>query len=191
MLNFFREYSYSIIKMLINQVGMTVFGLILSLATSQNEKLLVFSSIFSIVFYMFLLYTMSWDVGARDKIRVDGNRAPFRPLRGLWMSICANSINILLALLIIFSYYVADITVTTTLVDATWAGPTWAASMFASLTQIARFVQAMYLGILATFFRTEPFPFIYLIITVPAMIASATGYFAGLINFRIGYSKQN
>ena len=60
--------------MFLDQIAMTVFGTMLSFATLKNEGLLLASSIFSILFYLMLLYTVGWDIGARDKIRIDGGR---------------------------------------------------------------------------------------------------------------------
>ena len=72
MKNFFSEHSYSMVKMFLNQFAISIFGTMLALAASsgKNDTLLLLSSIFSIFFYMFLLYTMTWELGAKEKIRV-------------------------------------------------------------------------------------------------------------------------
>ena len=50
MINFLKGYSYDIFKMFVNQLGMTMFGLVLSMATSRNDPLFIISSVFSIIF---------------------------------------------------------------------------------------------------------------------------------------------
>ena len=56
MIGFLKENSYSMVKMFVNQIAMTVFGTMLALATAGNPTLLLCSSIFSILFYLFLVY---------------------------------------------------------------------------------------------------------------------------------------
>ena len=68
MLHFIKENRSVIVKMFVNQVGMIFFGFVLSMATNQNDNLFLAASIFSVLFYMFLEYTVAWDLGAHDKI---------------------------------------------------------------------------------------------------------------------------
>ena len=105
MMNFLKENSYLIFKMLVNQIGMTMFGLVLSMATHENNTLLLITSIFAVLFYMVLLYTMTWDAGYAEKIRIENNRLKFVPLKGLYMSLVANIPNIVLGILAVIGYY--------------------------------------------------------------------------------------
>lgn len=57
-MKFIKENSYNMFKMFLDQIAMTVFGTMLSFATLKNEGLLLASSIFSILFYLMLLYTV-------------------------------------------------------------------------------------------------------------------------------------
>ena len=109
MFGFLKENSDSIIKLFVNQLGMTIFGLLLSFATLSNKTLLAVTGIFSILFYLFLLYSSAWETGAKDKIKVDGKRAVAFPLKGLFLSIAANAINILLALLMNIGYFLGNV----------------------------------------------------------------------------------
>ena len=78
-MKFFKQFSYDITKLFIYQVGMTVFGLILTFATimsrngSRNTFTLI-AGIFSACFYLYLVYAAVWDIGARDKIRIEAGR---------------------------------------------------------------------------------------------------------------------
>ena len=175
MLNFFKENGYTIFKMMVNQIGMTMFGLTLSMATYRNDMLLLLTCLFSIGFYMVLLYTMSWDCGLREKVRVDGNRMKYQPLKGLWMSLCANVINFILAICTIVSYY--------SLTDFATGQPEGAYTVYYITKMIAIFIQGMYNGIISLYAPYNPFAFLAII--VPALVSSTLGYYLGLNNRRL------
>ena len=59
MLGFIKENSYSVFKMIINQIAMAIFGLALTFATSNFDVIFLIVSIFAALFYMVLLYTMT------------------------------------------------------------------------------------------------------------------------------------
>jgi len=174
-INFFKEHSYTIVKMIINQIGMTVFGLMLAMATASNETLLLITSLFSVGFYMCLLYMQSWDCGAKDKIRVDGGRLKYFPYKGIFISLCANIVNIILALLAVIGYLFTT--------DMANGIPEWSANLYGVCSTIAKFIQAMYLGI--TRLLLPDTPFVLLLIIVPALFASGLGYFMGLKEKRL------
>ena len=100
MKSFFRQYSYSIIKMFVNQFAISIFGIVLAMATlaANNTVLTWIVSIFSIVFYLFLIYTMTWEIGAKDRISVDVGKMVYKPFIGFWMALVANIPNLLIAL---------------------------------------------------------------------------------------------
>ncbi len=172
MINFFKEHSYTMVKMIINQIGITFFGLVLAFATSTNETLLLITSIFSICFYLFLLYTMTWEAGAKDKIRVDAGRSERKPFTGALISLCANSLNILMGIVLCLTNLFIS------------AGDT---SSFAfHVNQVfniaARFLEGMYLGIIVLF---SPYnPIIFLLIPLPAILVCGLAYWVGLHDFK-------
>lgn len=175
MLNFFKENGYTIFKMIVNQIGMTMFGLMLSMATYQNDQLLLLTCLFSIGFYMVLLYTMSWDCGLREKVRVDGKRMKYQPLKGLWMSLCANVLNIILAICVIVSYY--------SLTDFATGQPEGAYTVYYISKMIAVVIQGMYNGLVQLY---SPYnPIIFILIVIPALVSSTLGYYLGLKNVRL------
>lgn len=175
MLNYFKENGYTIFKMMVNQIGMTMFGLMLSMATYKNQQLLLLTSIFSIGFYMVLLYTMSWDCGLREKIRVDGNRMKYQPLKGLGMSLCANIVNIILAICVIASYY--------SITDFATGQPQSAYTVYYITKMIALFIQGMYNGIISLY---SPYnPLVFLAIIVPAIVSCTLGYYFGVNDRRL------
>ena len=83
-MRFLKENSYDIVRLYINQIGMTIFSLVLyfsvtSLGDNPDSaalyvKLKIGISIFAILFFFALLYTAAWDWGANDKIRIDSGK---------------------------------------------------------------------------------------------------------------------
>ena len=116
MIGFLKENSYSMVKMFVNQIGMPVFGTMLALATAGNPTLLLCSSIFAILFYLFLLYSVGWEIGAKDKIRIDGGRMTEFPAKGFLIALGANLPNLLLAVLMGAGALISTAT------GAEWAG---------------------------------------------------------------------
>lgn len=165
----------TITKMIVNQLGMMIFGPVLSMATSQNDTLFLLASVFSVCFYMFLVYTVGWELGAKDKVRLDGGRIAYAPFKGALISLAANFINLILGILIVIGYYSLDPSCRI-LHEA--SSPVWAANLYGTASVIARFIEAMYIGIIQTY---SPYnPFIFVLIVFPAIIFSGLGYFLAI-----------
>ena len=103
-MKFFKENSYDIVRLFINQIGITIFSMILytavgmvNIESGTKISIKVILSIFSILFYFALLYTVAWDWGAKDKIRIDGGRMEPIKMKGARMSIFANIPNFVLS----------------------------------------------------------------------------------------------
>ena len=106
-MKFFKENSYNILKMLLNQLGIGILALVMTMATHQNDQLYFLTSIFCIIFYLYLLYTMTYDLGEKDKPAIDAGRKPFDRFKGLKISLFANAINILCGVMIfVFSFFI-------------------------------------------------------------------------------------
>lgn len=99
MKTFLKDYSYSMVKLFLNQIAITLFATMVSIATFSDRRILLAISIFSVLFFLYLNYTSLWELGSKDQIRVDGGRLKGNKARGLWLSLGANVPNILLALL--------------------------------------------------------------------------------------------
>ena len=143
-MNFFKNNFHSILKLYINQIGITIFALMLYTAcgaTDDSEllaKLRTFVSIFSICFYYVLIYYVAWEIGAKDKIRIDSGRvAPFKA-KGALMSLIANIPNVILSsFTVIFGFLFVG-------------GAEKLASVF-GLLQMANMLHAsMYMGLIQT-----------------------------------------
>ena len=73
MKNFLRDHSYTSMIVLVNQIAIAIVGMTLSLACSMagNDTLRIICSVFATVFYLFLVYTKVWDIGAKDSVSVE------------------------------------------------------------------------------------------------------------------------
>ena len=168
---FLREHSYNAVKMFLNQFATAIFGFVLALASSkaQNAVLRNVTSGFAILFYLFLLYTMTWEIGFRDKIPVEKGRKPYKPLTGLWISLLANSINFLLGISIMLG----------SLTDLSAFG-----KIGGVCASIAVLVEGMYTGVLANHVAPDTplnsFWWVYLLLPIPAMLTCLVAYILGV-----------
>lgn len=193
-MRFIKNNSYNIIRLILNQFGMMVFGLVLSFATagvgnSESNKLLLLVSIFATGFYMVLIYAMMWEQGARDIIRVESGRMDLDKLYGTKVAICANIPNLVLATLVFAGFLFGHL-----------LGDSQAASnLYGVSYTISGFVQATYLGIIKAAFapfdisQTSTLFFrslVYFLTVIPSVITSTVAYILGCKNFRLFPSKK-
>ena len=174
MKNFFSQYGYSSIKMFVNQFAISLLGAVLSFATFTmgNGTLTLVVSICAILFYLFLIYNMTWEIGATDKISVDVGKKTYKPFTGLLMSLYANIPNFIIAICLSIGMIFAE-----------------SNGNFAAMSKLAVVVcEGMYLGTLMSVKIGEDalhdFWWMYFIITIPAIITATTAYLLGHKNFR-------
>ena len=150
-MKFFKENSYDIVRLLINQIGITIFSLVLytalqfDLDPATTLTIKICLSVFATLFYLTLLYTAAWEFGAKDKLRIDSGKYKKQPAKGALMSVCANLPNFILAigaLVCFLVYFLAA-------ADAAY-------SFFAILNTLMRFISAMYIGIIQGIFSFLP-----------------------------------
>ena len=183
-MKFFKENSYDIVRLFINQVGITIFSLVLyvSLGAIEDDStfalLKILMSVFAIGFYLALLYTAGWEYGAKDKIRIDGGRMEPKPFKGALMSLIANLPN----------FALAGIAVICAVIYLT-SGSEGFLSVFSLLTLLMRFISAMYHGVLHAIFiayesDTVLFNLLqgigYLVAPILAICATQLGYSLGV-----------
>lgn len=142
-----KDNSYEIVRLYINQIGITIFSLVLYTAigfvedADLNFKIRIILSVFATLFYFALIYSAAWEYGAKDKIRIDtGKISPVRA-KGLVMSLVANLPNFLLAA----SAVLCMVVYTNTAAEGFYTA-------FGVLNLIMRFCSAMYLGIIQGIF---------------------------------------
>ena len=148
-MKFFKANSYDITKLYINQIGISIFSLFMSFAVEsvsveEDLKLTlnVILSSFSILFFFFLLYTAAWDMGAKDKIRVESGRMPYDKHKGMKLSLFANVPNFVLSAVCILFLCI----------DLAASGDVWKTAFYI-FNVLLRFTTVMYNGILQGIFQ--------------------------------------
>lgn len=173
MKSFFSKYGYTVVKLFLNQFAIALFGLALSLAcgASGNTTLQWVTSLFAVLFYLFLEYAVMWEVGAKDGISAVARKEPRRLWRGLLISVCANSLNLLFAVLILPGAFAPN------------GGAV--SGMSSAFSVVALLLEGMYSGLLAIRFRGIPlnrYAWVYFAIVVPALVVSWSAYILGHYN---------
>ena len=109
-MKFIKENSYDIVKFFIYQIGIAVFSLAVAipLDTAINDentgKLTQLGvSVLAIAFYCILVYTVSWEQGATDRIRIDSGRMTPTPTKGIKIALLANIPNFIISAVAILS----------------------------------------------------------------------------------------
>lgn len=170
MKNILKNGFDTIIRMCVSQLGLTMFALMLAFATHNNQTLLIVTSIFSIIFYMFILYIHTWEHGARERVKIDGGRLVYNKFTGLYLSLVANSLNILLGILYAIGYFCGGSS----------AGQKWAADMYNISKMLGLLLNGMYVGVNRVFLAD--FPFSLLLMCIPALLVSTVAYILGSNN---------
>ena len=170
MKEFWKSNSYNIVKCILNQVAITMFGLMIAFATMQNETMLLVGSLFSIGFYLFLTYYMFWEIGGKDRIHEDSGRREKTPVRGLLVSLISYIPMIVMAILMLIVYPYTET------VEA-------AGNTYAIVNTLTRFLHAMYLGLAQLYSPNNPI--VWLLVCLPAPVVAQFGYMLGNRNFRI------
>jgi len=161
MKKFFVNYSFYAVKMFLYQFAISLFGLTLSMVFTNIESVTgqLISSICSVIFYLFLLYNMTWDLGYHDKIAKQQGKLDPKPLNGLFTSLLANSLNFIMGLLAILGI---------------------------GFGSFAIIIEGMYAGIMIFAANGGEIPgWLYLAIILPAIIVASLSYILGLKDKRL------
>lgn len=184
MFEFLKDRSYDIVKMFLYQIAIALFGISLAIATGskststdvtavQPATLQIVTSIFSILFYLFLIYNLLWNIGAKDAHRFARKEPGVYRLSGLYMGLAASVVNVLIAVLITLGNLLSDV------------------PFFSNAGGVAAtaglLIEGMYTGLLAI--RVGGIPLnsvwsMWFIIILPMIVTASLAYFAGLHEFR-------
>ncbi len=175
-MTWFKTNSYSITKMILNQFGIAIMSLMLVTITQARTELLLLACAYAAVFYAVLLYMMTWELGAKDRIRADAGIIRFDPLHGVKLSLVANIPNFLIALLMLVGY----------LFGVLLMAEGWAQSMYMISHAIGVIWESMYTGLITACIDSEVvnglsplYLLAYSLTPLPAIAASAFGYLMG------------
>lgn len=170
MREFLKKYSYSAVRLFVNQIAISIFGLVLAIACGrvENDTLKIVASCGAIIFYLFLLYAAMWETGSKDRFGISHEKFEGKPLTGLYIALIANSLNILLAVVIAVCSFAAEGTALHT--------------ARALCSVIALFIEGMYTGLLSIDLAGVPlndYWLSYFVIIIPSLVVSAIAYYCG------------
>lgn len=187
MLHFLKERSYDITRMFLYQIAIAVFGISLAFATgskstdvsiTQPATLQIVTSVFSILFYLFLICYLMWELGEKDAGKIERGEPGASRLTGLYMALVASATNFLVAVCITLGTFLSHI------------------PFFSNLGGGAAFVglvsEGMYTGLLAIRVNDTPLNsmwFMWFLIMIPMIVAASLSYFAGTHDFHLFKTK--
>lgn len=171
------------VTMLLNQLVLSMFGFSLVLAAMKidNDVLRNVTSIFSILFYLLLLYMKAWDIGFRDKASVEQGKKANTPFLGALISLGANAINYVFALFV--------------MLRALLPGAEFISSIGDVCQAISVFLNGMYSGLLANQVggaALNTYWFVFFLTPIPAILVCGLAYYFGLHDVKYtGFFHKN
>lgn len=126
-------------SLFLNRFGAIVFALMLSLAIVhvENKLIITLCCILAVIFYLYLIYLLMWERGAKDRLRVDGKRLEPCQHKGFKIGLAAASPAVILVVLSAVFYGVYALARVDVLFDISGV-----------LRMIVMLLEAMYLPIL-------------------------------------------
>ena len=183
MKSFLKNHSYNMVTMLLNQLVLSMFGFSLVLAAMKidNDVLRNVTSIFSILFYLLLLYMKAWDIGFRDKASVEQGKKANTPYLGALISLGANAINYVFALFVMLRALLPKAEFISSIGDVCQA--------------ISVFLNGMYSGLLANQVggaALNTYWFVFFLTPIPAILVCGLAYYFGLHDVKYtGFFHKN
>ena len=175
MKKFFATHFYNMVKMFLNQFAIAIFGFGLALATIKAGSVTLrnATSIFAILFYLFLIYTMTWDLGYKECAGVEAGRKQAKPFTGALIALCANIPNFIFAVFITLA----------TLIQVEAIGNVGAVCKF-----LAMFLEGMYLGVLQIPLAgaaLHSYGWVFFLLPIPTILTAGIAYVMGLKDLRL------
>ena len=183
MKGFLKNHFYNMVTMLLNQLVLSMFGFSLVLAAMKidNDVLRNVTSIFSILFYLLLLYMKAWDIGFRDKASVEQGKTANTPFLGALISLGANAINYVFALFVMLRALLPSVAFISSIGDVCQA--------------ISVFLNGMYSGLLANQVggaALNTYWFVFFLTPIPAILVCGLAYYFGLHDVKYtGFFHKN
>ena len=161
-------------KLIVMHIAMSIFGLIMSIATrmlaentSGSLVLYYIVGALAIGMYLMIIYVDMWELGAADKIKIDGGRYKYRAFKGMLVLALANIPTIIFGACATISCYMETKVIK-------WLG----------------FMSPLYNGMYTIFTDkggldlSAYFPPVYILLCIPAIIVGFISYILGAKGFK-------
>ena len=171
------RYSYESVHLFLNQIAISLFGLVLAMAAMKADSLplRIVTSVFSIIFFLFLQAVVMWKVGANDRLSHDLGKLEKNYWIPVYMWLLSNSLNLLLALLVALPQWFGDTT-----------GGLATAGGIARVIKLI--IEGMYVGLLslrADGVLLHGLWYMHFLTTLPALAVIFGAYALGFNNFKL------
>ncbi|MBO7292432.1 MAG: hypothetical protein J6V07_00690 [Clostridia bacterium] len=186
---FLKENMYRIMRVLVNQVGIMIFAIIMTFTAGVMQEdlrasMTTVASLFSIGFYLFLVFYTMREEGSRDSVKIEGGRLAYRPGYGFKVGLCATAPNYVFVFLMLLGLVLGvSVDAEGALLDTAGRG-VWTVGY-----SIITMIQSMYTGVLkAIFTGASAYASVvgatvaYLITPLFAPVAAGLGYMYGCRN---------
>lgn len=170
MKQFFDKYSYTAVKLFLNQIVIGIFfgvGFLFVANKLENPAFKIGASVLSILFFLFLEYTVAYKLGTEERVSVDIGKAKADYLLPVKIWLLANSLNLLLALFITLGQV--------------FSGVGFFGSVGGVCVTVAMIIEGMYSGLILLW----PHWSMYFIITLPSLLVVFLSYVLGLKSKKI------
>lgn len=181
MKRFLDRYGSPIIKLYITQFVIGLFGIVVDMAISSIEgidikfPLSIAVSIFSIIFYGFLVYFDSWTIGAKDRISIDVKTLKKNNGIGFAIGALASLPNYLFATIHAVSWFIAH-------------GEEGTATVIGTISRLIFMIsEGMYTGIITQeVYGTKLLEqwWVYFIIPIIGILITGIAYILGVANVK-------
>ncbi len=158
----FADPKYETAKLFLNQIVLSVFGLVTVMATTASVPLTIVCAVLGIGMYVFLIYNMMWEIGAKDKIKADAGRYEYKAVKPFKMALIAGCLNFAGGLLCLLSLIQNDV----------------CKSIAGVASTVCKLLWGHFLGVVKLTNMLEN-PFVWLFVAVFAVLITVLGYNAG------------
>lgn len=187
MKQFFKDHSYTIVRLIVFQLAADILGFITSTAASSMSAswVLPASSAFCVFFYLFIVAAICYEYGQKDGIRIESGKIKKQPWKFFVIGLLANSLNLLLGIIAFVGRLIIGAPLQGFLTES--YSPVWIANLQEIAAAIARVLQVMYLGLMQTI--ADRSVVLLLIIPIPAILTAGISYLVG-IEFKDGFKNR-
>ena len=170
-----------VVKLWLNQFAMMFLGILLLLpaAGMKADWPMLAASLFTVLFYLALIFWVCCEVGLHDSVAIDSGRMKKNRFKCTVLALVANLPSLLATVVACVSKcFIPGVGFFASAKGATGA----AANVYAVSTGINEVLHVMYRGIML-FFDLDVVPFLYLPIVILSLAACHFGYNAGTEGF--------
>lgn len=190
-MGFIKKNSYEIVRLILNQIALSVFGVVLIMAARMRGKggfdwLSLVVSIFSTLFYLYVLYATLLEIGGKHRVKVEAGSMARDDCFGLKLMLIAQIPNFVVLACMFFGW----------LFGHAVANNSFFVGMYGVAQIIMYFLQSMYDGIIGAIIpnaaNTMNYFFVwlaYLISVLPAILVSFGSYILGVEDKKLFFKR--